>query len=199
MAKYKTIKTISQESTTLALKRREDKNYYCVVWRHKRPESKTNRRFYLEKSSFWSIRADLAFAMLNEANNSNLLSPSYFRWPDQEIRVLDTAELGDSEKQILINETLVKSIEDQAWRNCNDLRIVACCEPPKYNWRKVMIVSKNKNLITFRSLTLDISYKHIYKKFDLQNSWKLDQSMMEADVKTHRIYFEILSKIYKSH
>ena len=194
MAEYQTIKAVVRSQTTLALKYRIDGGYPCVVWREQRGDSNQNRRFYREDGKFWSIPAELALEMLNDAEKMGLLIPDYFRWPDHDIEVLDTATLNQDEKNTLIKETLVNDIEDDFWRHCDDLRIVTCVEPGNQEWRKIMIVSKSKNRVTFRSTTRS-SYYSFLEKYTLHSDWKLDKSMMDADGKIQQIFLDVLRRV----
>ncbi|MDY6845363.1 MAG: endonuclease NucS [Thermodesulfobacteriota bacterium] len=195
-ATYKILNTVSRGLTTLSLKLREDLElpYYCVVWRDKRLESKSNRRFYLEKGAFWNMHANIAYEMLDEAHARGLLSSRYHRWPDRQFVVLDSSKLSQEEKKRLIGETLSLDDADLLWRNSADLRIVACCEPwGEEIWRKTMIVSSQANLITFRSITRAEYYKHKYSEV-LLNGWQIDRSMIDADGFIHRTHFEALKE-----
>lgn len=196
-ASYKILNTVSRGLTTLSLKLREDIElpYHCVVWRDKRLESKSNRRFYLEKESYWNIHANIAYEMLDEAHARGLLSSRYYRWPDRQFVILDSNKLTAENRQKLISETLSKGKEDKFWRDSSDLRIVACCEPwGKEIWRKTMIVSPQANLVTFRSMTRADNYTHKYNEV-LLNGWQIDRSMMDADGFIHRCHFDALREI----
>ena len=86
MAEYRdTLKVVNEAlGVTLALKRRLDTDYYTVVWRQKRP-SNTNRRFYFEQDSFWSMPADAALDMMEKAQAKGLFLVKYSRWPGERI------------------------------------------------------------------------------------------------------------------
>lgn len=191
-ASYRTLKTVSRGLTTLSLKIREDQEppYYCVAWRDKYPKKQNNRRFY----SFWTIGADTAYEMLDEAHTKGLLSSDYDRWPDETLKILDSNKLSLEPRNGLIDETLSQSQEDQVWRDCTDLRIVVCVEPWREEiWRKAMILSPSLNLATFRSLTRYAKYTFKYKEVFL-NGWQIDQSMMDADGFIHRTHLEALKR-----
>lgn len=179
-AKYKTINAVNEGNTSLSLKLREDLNYNCLTWRAKRA-SNTNRRFYFENNEFWRISPKLTLSIMEKANSHGLFSSQYFRW-NKEIITLDSAKLSHVDRQQLLLESLVPSGEDHIFHACNDLRIVACVEPWDVEWRKVMIVSKDNNAITFRSFTRNNStYENLYRSFHFENSWLLDRAMLDAD------------------
>ncbi len=197
---YKEVNTVSRGLVSLSLKFREDLNYYTSTWRQKRPESGINRQRYKEKEkgvdSFWSMPADIAHEMLDEAHARGLFLSQYFRWPGIEPKVLDTAKLSRDEGEILIDETLTTDALDQMWRNCDDLRIVACCEPVDWIWRKIAIFSARNNLVTFRSMTLSDTYRALYTNLPFKNGWKLDRSMMDADVSLSIVHLEALKELF---
>jgi hypothetical protein len=177
---YKIIKKVQVGNTSLALKRREDLSYNCLTWRAIR-ESNTNRRFYYENNEFWHITPKEAFTVMDKANKNGLFNSQFFRWK-MEFKILDSAKMRGVESKQLFDETLTSSGEDQIFHDCDDLRIVACVEPWSVEWRKVMLFSIQKNIITFRSFTKNNpTYGNLYKNFIFNNGWLLDRAMLDAD------------------
>ena len=197
-AVYKSINTVARGLTTLSLKQREDLElpYYCLVWRDKRLESRSNRRFYKEKGSFWQLSAQRAYEMLDEAHARGLLSSRYLRWPDREIVAYDSATMDHQRKQNLMKETLTGGKEDRYWWECPNTRIVSCLEPwGEAVWRKAMILNPDEDVVTFRSITRADYYVHKYKE-RLHNGWQIDRSMMDADGAIHKFHLKALREIY---
>jgi len=197
-AVYKSINKIQKYQTSLSLKYREDLNYNCITWREYR-ENKSNRRFYYEQGEFWTIPAETAYEIMDQAHAQGLFASRYFRWPDKEIKILDSKQMGPKDKGRLFQETLTASPEDQIFHSCNDLRVIACVEPWAVEWRKVVILSTKNNIATFRSFTRDSAYNNIYKNYYFANGWFLDRAMLDADGKICLEHFkgirdEFLSK-----
>jgi hypothetical protein len=193
-AVYKTLGVVRRGGVSFGLKCREDLNYYTMAWRASRPVSGTNRRFYREQNVFWNMDLEAALEIMDEAHSRGLFADKYARWPNSQIQVLDSKDIDSRQKSILKNETLTTDAADAEWLACGDLRVVVCCEPETWIWRKIMIYSENLGRITFRSTTRATDYRHAYSNAQLSGGWRLDKSMMDADVVISRIHFETLRK-----
>lgn len=89
--------------------------FRCVSWREQREGSGTNRRFYNEGDSCWSIPADRALIIRREAKAAKFFDETdaeHGKIKDVKIAVPDKANYHQLLGQILFNST-----HDQAWHN----------------------------------------------------------------------------------
>jgi len=160
-----------------------------ICWRTVRPISGTNRqRYKLGDGSFWHITVDLAIELMELALHKGLLDTRY----DDKYDRLGGGNFTYSEYSLKNNMKEFLEIclpgEEKKWPQDT---IFLIAEEPKGYWRKVMIASKQKNKVTFRSLTRCSSYR-LKVKLANNTDWDLDNSMMDCDTAVMRKFYSSL-------
>jgi len=196
MAKYERIYSIKDDSTSLVCQERTDLNphFHCVCWRETRfptPGKRiTNRRFYFEKGSFWTIPFDRALNMMQQAKRDSFFDES--ETDPGKISSYDIADPKNKNYDQLIGKALVNCNYDQEWKTS----IAVICNQSCGMWRKVMMVNLNIMVVTFRSLTADNGYKFTYAEKSA-DGWRLDRSMLDAHPTAFLHWLELLESIAK--
>lgn len=196
MPEYTEIGTIHGENN-IQLKRRNRIDldpiiYETLSWRQIRTnEIMNNRRYYLEQGAYWSLSIQQTLDMLRQAKQNE-----YFNNNDNDPgKTVETIIIEPNSKDYeqLIGKVLVNSPYDNVWRECNCIAVV--CVQANGKWRKVMMLSPEKGTATFRSLTSDISYNMRYTNVLTNDSWWLDQSMLDAHPSAFLKWHEYLESV----
>jgi hypothetical protein len=176
MAKYELIYApIRVGKTSLTRQDRVDlsPHFHCVSWRQQREGSQSNRRYYIEKDRCWSLPVADVLQMLRHAKDTG-----FFRATEIDPGTISISKVvapGDPKYFELIGQVLEERHHEQEWRNSSAVICTQACG----KWRKVMLVSKDAERVTFRSLTLDCGYKLAHKKATA-GGWRLDRAMVDA-------------------
>jgi hypothetical protein len=176
MAKYKrTQSPIRLGMTSIVSHNRVDLNpiFHCVSWREKREPSNSNRRFYIESGSCWSITIKKAREMMLLA-----LDAGYFNQPTDDPGLIKSAVVVKPDMpdyEYLINTILVQDDFESEWRDSS----AVICNQSCGTWRKVMLINHKNKRATFRSLTSDHTYRLCHKQPSI-DGWLLDRAMLDA-------------------
>ena len=166
--------------------------FHCISWREDREASGekrvTNRRFYIEADSCWSLSIGDSLNMMRKASEAG-----YFAKSEVDPGVISSFVVADPtylNYAELVEQALSGGSFDNEWRGCH----AVICTQASGNWRKVMIVNAAITKVTFRSLTNDSKYgmTRLEKSAD---GWALDAAMLDAHVTAFRFWFDYLETI----
>ncbi|MFV8817123.1 hypothetical protein [Haliea sp. E17] len=120
--------------------------------------------------------AIIARDMLLEMDSLGGFDEQYFdlrRRPN--FAVTNSTDLGHVRRDYVLEEI---TAEEENWGDSP--QFLVCSDPSSY-WKKVMLVDTNRQMVMFRSITLDPLYK---PKKTIRNGadWWLDNSMIDANV-----------------
>jgi hypothetical protein len=197
MPEYNEIGTIEGENN-IHLKRRNRIDllpiiYETLSWRQRRGnEIRNNRRYYLEQESYWSISNNQTIDMLRQAKQNGYLDNTIESDLGTTVETIIIEPECKDYKQ-LIGSVLVNSQYDNAWRECNCIAVV--CIQANRKWRKVMMLSPENGIATFRSLTSDETYMNRFTDVFSNDRWWLDRSMLDAHPSAFLKWLEFLELI----
>ena len=158
--------------------------YHPVLsWRAQR-NNRTNRRFYVENESCWSIDLQVALAMLNDAFDEKLFLCNDVVTTNA-ICEHKIVKPEDDEYERNIGGVLTDAAFDNEWQNST----AVICYQNSNQWKKVMLISYNKSKLTFRTLGIASDYR-MYRRERSNDGFRLDASMIDA----HPMAFEIWRK-----
>jgi hypothetical protein len=187
MAQYERIgSSIQRGNITLALQHRIDLTpiLRCLCWRERRNGSNTNRRFYLEQGAYWSMPSSQALDMMRQAKQQGWFDdPGAHRAEISESSLISPN--SEESRRVLVN-----SIHDDEWTDSSG---VLCLESD-HRCRKVMLLSRDKRKVTFRSLTSREDYTFTYRETSA-DGWKLDRAMLDAHPTAFTHFLEYLDSI----
>lgn len=194
--------------TTLGLHKRfnlpknDPKPFWCVSWRTRLKNNKTNRYCYKTFDEFWEIPVVDACEMLDGMFKKGGLDSKYDdRWNDGVVkkRMECLKRAGGTQHCSDFSEILAKLPEDQAIWNSKNLTAIIFKEP-KNNWNpgwecwKVMLVDLQRQMITFRTIANNADYG-MKKKCLKDPCWFMDKAMMDTDPSVMRYFRKALSKV----
>ena len=164
-------------------------SWWVLSWRTRYSPNGTNRRFYFtKKGGIWTIPAEKALEMMEEAESRGSLDQKY---PDLARRagfVCDTlvsTRMSPAERR---RELASFTGSEEDWGP--DPFFVVNSDPSD-NWRKVLIVNTDTGTATFRSITEDPGYRP-KKVLRPGADWWLDNSMMDANVQQMKAFYSNL-------
>lgn len=169
---------------TLNLQRRhalqEGTSWHCVSWRTQYV-SGSNRRFYVVNGEPWTLPLRTALSLLDRLEEAGGLDKAYDLHAHENPPVVAVSDYeGEPQPP---SEILIPG-ED--WGHAPQWLVLADGE-----WRKVMLVNLDTEMVTFRSTTTDQTYKP-RKLLDPASGWFLDNSMQDASVEQTRMFHERL-------
>jgi hypothetical protein len=166
--------------------------YYVGCWRTRYPNTAANRRFYwLADIGCWIIPVWQAARLLDEAAARGLLDE---RYDDPYMRFgggtphFVMSEGCDPVSRTSTLREITHSKGEPEW-GASPLFVIG--EEPGGSWRKVMLVDTAREVVTFRSLTTDRTYK---PSIDLgvHAYWRLDNAMLDCSTQILRIFRNVL-------
>jgi len=162
-----------------------------MSWRAQRPKDKKNRRFYFEKGAIWSLDVETALFLMEKADKQGLLDTKYddpfVRFKNGKPNFIVSQTLN-SINYTRVFEEITLSNREPDWGN-NPFFVIGL--EPSGQWRKVMLVNTKRNLITFRSCTIDPTHA-IKKDMGKGLDWILDNSMMDCSTQIMREFLRHL-------
>jgi hypothetical protein len=170
MAEYSKLGTIQNNGYSLVRQDRVDikPSISVVSWRANHASSGKNRRFYYNKSECWWMPLDMAKTMMSKAEKEGLFSD----FDNSNATIVDT-NIYSSLSEIA-TVTLEESFDDE-WRDSTAIICMQKCG----NWRKVMLINKTLDKVTFRSITKAPDYLFC-SSMHTSDGWRLDRSMLDA-------------------
>ena len=169
-------------------------NFFCLSWRTHLPTGSRNRRFYYDRkhrTGIWRIPVSIAICLLNQANAEGMLDEEYDdpqgRHGGSNNTIIDSRDLGrqDREQEFY---SIVDANRDPDW-GADPVFVII--EVPDKTWRKIMLVDTNRKVCTFRSTTVDDSYR---PRADdgMASPWMLDNAMQDASCAMMREFRHVL-------
>jgi len=182
------VKLALQERTSAAW----DDPWWVLSWRTKYSPDGSNRRFYMTKAGCWTIPAETALRMMEQMQSLGGFSDDYL---DHRRRpTCDALVSTDLTPDKRANELASVTSSEEDWGD--DPFFVIASDSHK-SWKKVMIIDRDNDLATFRSITEDLDY--MPKKVLRSGAcWWLDNSMMDANVQQMRHFLNHLRNYLNS-
>jgi hypothetical protein len=166
--------------------------FHCISWRENREASGgkrvTNRRFYIEADSCWSLSMDDTLNMLRRASKAGFFDDS-----EVDPGVISSFVVADPaypNYPEVIEQALSGGDFDDEWRG----GYAVICTQVSGRWRKVMMANSAITKVTFRSLTNDSKYG-MTRSEKSADGWTLDAAMLDAHVTAFRFWFDYLESI----
>jgi len=139
-----------------------------VSWRSNHATSGKNRRFYYNKRECWWMPLDIAKTMMSLAETEGLFSNFNN----------GLATITETHVYSSLSEVAIATLEEPFDSEWQDSTAVICTQKCG-NWRKVMLINKALNKVTFRSITKAPEYSFSSSMLT-SDGWRLDRSMLDA-------------------
>lgn len=181
-------KEIDGAVVRLALQERtnSENSWWVMSWRTTVASSGRNRRFYFMRDQFWSMPANDALDLMHEIQSEGAFKDQYRDARDEsDLTGTVSTKLDPEERDTLLEEI---THADEDWGNDPFFVIV---DDPHEDWRKVMIVNRETNELTFRSVTKNATYRP-RKELHPGHEWQLDNTMMDANIQQMRHFLREL-------
>lgn len=136
----------------------------------------------------WSIPRALALRLLDEMESKGGLSDAYL---DHRIDARGRRSWDDSggeEARRAFDDVV---LPDEDWGSNPGWLIFESQVPAAGGWRKIMLLNRDTDQVTFRSTTTDPAYRP-RKIISPDMEWVLDNSMQDASIRETRLFHERL-------